>query len=74
MPRLWSALSNRPSQYHHPFILAYKTKDDRFIQIACLRRLLSTFISCIGRPDLAEDARYTRLQVAKNNRSLNYMT
>ncbi|MEX5762522.1 CaiB/BaiF CoA transferase family protein [Proteus mirabilis] len=55
-----------------PFILAYKTKDDRFIQV-CMPvydAYYPTFISCIGRPDLAEDARYTRLQeVAKNNRS-----
>ncbi|PWC17944.1 CoA transferase [Brenneria roseae subsp. roseae] len=55
-----------------PFILAYKTKDDRFIQI-CMPvydAYYPKFIRCIGRPDLAEDERYTRLQeVARHKRS-----
>ncbi|HAX3032654.1 CaiB/BaiF CoA transferase family protein [Escherichia albertii] len=55
-----------------PFVLAYKTKDDRFIQI-CMPvydAYYPKFISCIGRPDLAGDERYTRLQeVAKHMRS-----
>lgn len=55
-----------------PFVLAYKTRDERFIQI-CMPvydAYYPKFISCIGRPDLAEDERYTRLQeVAKHKRS-----
>lgn len=55
-----------------PFILAYKTKDDRFIQV-CMPvydAYYAKFISCIGRPDLAQDERYTKLQeVAKHGRS-----
>lgn len=55
-----------------PFILAYKTKDDRFIQI-CMPvydAYYSKFMTCIGREDLAQDARYTHLQdVAKHKRS-----
>ncbi len=55
-----------------PFILAYKTKDDRFIQV-CMPvydQYYPRFISCIGRPDLAADERYTKLQeVAKHKRS-----
>lgn len=55
-----------------PFILAYKTRDERFIQI-CMPvydAYYPKFISCIGRADLAEDERYTHLQeVAKHKRS-----
>ncbi|MCL2893978.1 CoA transferase [Brenneria sp. MC1SB4.1] len=55
-----------------PFILAYKTSDDRFIQV-CMPvydAYYPKFISCIGRADLAEDERYTKLQeVAKHKRS-----
>lgn len=55
-----------------PFVLAYKTRDERFIQI-CMPvydAYYPKFISCIGRPDLVEDERYTRLQeVAKHKRS-----
>ncbi len=55
-----------------PFILAYKTQDDRFIQI-CMPvydAYYAKFMSCIGRSDLADDSRYMRLQdVAKHQRS-----
>lgn len=55
-----------------PFIVAYKTKDDRFIQI-CMPvydAYYPTFMKCIGREDLAEDERYTKMEVvAKYKRS-----
>ncbi|MEO3990936.1 CaiB/BaiF CoA transferase family protein [Pseudocitrobacter cyperus] len=55
-----------------PFVLAYKTRDERFVQV-CMPvydAYYAKFMSCIGRPDLAEDERYTRLQeVAKHKRS-----
>lgn len=55
----------------NPFTLCYKSKDDRFIQV-CMPvydAYYPKFISCIGRPDLAEDPRYTNLaEVNKNKR------
>lgn len=55
-----------------PFIIAYKTKDDRFVQI-CMPvydAYYPKFMASIGRADLAEDERYTKLEnVAKNKLS-----
>lgn len=55
-----------------PFIIAYKTKDDRFVQI-CMPvydAYYPKFMTSIGRADLAEDERYTKLEnVAKNKLS-----
>lgn len=47
-----------------PFILAYKTSDDRFVQV-CMPvydAYYPTFISCVGREDLVNDERYNKLQ------------
>lgn len=55
-----------------PFIIAYKTKDDRFVQI-CMPvydAYYPKFMASIGRADLAEDERYTKLEnVAENKLS-----
>jgi cinnamoyl-CoA:phenyllactate CoA-transferase len=48
-----------------PFIIAYKTKDDRFIQL-CMPvydDYYNTFVKCIGRNDLVDDPRYCKLRV-----------
>ncbi len=75
-PDYGQSLSYRsPRTTTSPFILAYKTKDDRFIQVcmpACLRAYYPTFISVYwsSRFSLRMLSLYTRLQeVAKNNRS-----
>lgn len=60
-----------------PFILAYKTKEDRFIQV-CMPvydAYYAKFMTCIGRADLAEDERYTKLEVVgKTNAHQSFTT
>ncbi len=55
-----------------PFIISYKTKDDRFIQV-CMPvydAYYNNFMTAIGREDLANDPRYCKLAVmAKAGRS-----
>lgn len=55
-----------------PLVIAYKTLDERFIQV-CMPvydAYYPKFINCIGRPDLVDDERYTRLEeVARHKRS-----
>lgn len=44
----------------NPFLLAYKSKDDRFIQV-CMPvygEYYARFMKCLGREDLIDDARY----------------
>lgn len=53
-----------------PFIGAYKTKDDRFIQI-CMPPYdlyFPKFITVMGRPDLAEDEKYNTLVKLTENK------
>lgn len=47
-----------------PFILAYKTRDERFIQV-CMPvydAYYENFITCMGRPDLVGDERFCKLE------------
>lgn len=47
----------------NPFIVAYKTKDDRFIQV-CMPvydSYYNNFMKCLGREDLVDDPRYCKM-------------
>ena len=45
----------------NPFLLAYKSKDDRFIQVCMpvFSQYYARFMTCLGRDDLIEDSRYS---------------
>lgn len=56
-------------EINNPLNGTYKTADGRWIQTSCppFNMLRPAYMKCIGRPDLADDPRYTMENIAANN-------